>query len=263
MLESSGKTGYWSLRDAADSEKERLPKVRQVIDSFLREHDGKAYLADVVAHVSSVGLKYSDSSIRTYLSSMCHVVRDQIDLFVHNDFLDLYPSFVYASKVKNQAQSVLPILFAYLAEHDGRSRMRELIEEYRRVTGNSLRDTTLRAMIANASGILSVETINKRDIEITLLVPPKEATKLLDEIVASKKPKYYGLILNKTKEIILSSPYGFVPVKKVFDEVVQFVPENRRTNIVYKLLQNSPEFETYIVDKKRYIRMTKATIKED
>ena len=259
LLAYAGKTGYWSLKNKPEDGRESMPKVREVIDSYLRAHDGKAYLQEVVEYVSSLGLNYSERSIRTYLSSMCRAVREHVDLFIHNDYSDHYPSYTFASKVKNQTQTVLPVIIDYLARNDGRAKMKELVDEYKRQTGNSIRDTTLRFMIDSVPNIIGLERegVNGRGFDVVLCVSFDEAKQLLEEQANKKRPSHHNAILAKAKELISSSPHGCLLVKTLFDELVQYVPDNRRKNIIYKLIKNSPELETYIVDKKRFVRLSK------
>ncbi len=255
LLAPTGKTGFWTLRGKPDSGREVMPKVREAIESFLRANEGKAYLQEVVEHVSNLGLNYSEGSIRTYLSSMCRAVRDQIDLFVHNDYLDHYPSFSYASKVKNQVQAVLPVIIDYLARHGGRAKMKDLVDEYHRQTGNTIRDTTLRFMISTIPSIIGVEKMNGQRIDVVLIVSHKDALRLLKEQAINKRPSHHNAILAKAKELVSASPNGFLLVKTLYDELVQYVPDDRRKNIVYKLIKNSPDFETYTVEKKKFVRL--------
>ena len=260
FLASSGKPGYWSIKSTSEEVRTPSIKVRDAIDTFLREHDGKAYLHDIIKHLSSIGLYYPERSIRTYLSSMCYAVRNHANLFVHNDFLDQYPLYIYVSKNNNKAQTVLPIVISYLAKHGRKASLKSLVEDYANHTGKRLRDTTLRTMVAQYPTITTINKINGWEIEVELMVSEEEALKLLEEHSINKRPPYYRTILLKAREIISLSPHGFISVKSLYDELVQYVPDNKKKNIIYKLLRNSPEFETYIVDKKLFIRLSNNTI---
>ena len=256
LLQAWGKSGYWYFKSERSEAHEMAPDIRDVLESFLKSRAGKAYLSDVISFIASIGRPYSSRTIRIYLGSMCHVAREEKELFIHNDFLASYPEYTYASKVKNQVRIVMPIIVKYLAEHDGAAKMKDLIEYYRVQTGERIRNSALRIMIEKYPSILRVESISSHKLLVVLCISKEEAIALTRGDFSQKRSPHHLLIIEKAREALLASNKGIMPLKELYEYLNQFVPQGRNKNIVYRLLKNDSSFESYLVEKKRYIRLS-------
>ena len=253
LLRPEGKTGYWSLVSSPSAAPK--PTVREVIDQFLRSRSGLATLDEVAAHVSSKGLVYSRNTIKTYLSAAGRTVEGHPELFVHEEYLNLYPALKFSSRMVNSAQEVLPIIIDYLAAHGGRAKMRELQEECEKGTGNAIRDTTIRLMIAKVPEALEMEKLPNRRIDVVLLLHPEDAKDVVQETYSGYHLPHHARMISAAKAYIAASEDGEVPMSELMNHLLPLVPAGRNKNMIYKVIGGCDEIESFTVDDKLFVRL--------
>lgn len=255
LIENIGKTGTIRLASPTSETKVNKKSAMSMIDSYMREQQGKCTMTEVKAFLDAKGFSYPDGTIRTYMSKISRAVRDYENLYIHEDFIDKYPELTTSSRVKNQAVEIMPIVVQYLCEHNGKARMKELTNACYSVTGNSIRDTSLRLMLDAFPDIIGSESIGARGRIITLLLPLNEARALEPSLFEKKGIEYHKEILSTAKKMLELAPNRILPINEIFDVVVHFVPKGKRSNIVYKLINTCDAFESYTLDKKRFVRL--------
>ena len=110
-------------------------------------------------------------------------------------------------------------------------------------------------MVVCRPDIFKIEKTSGRGIKVVLCISNETAKGLSGDFITRKRLSYHQTIIEKAREYIKESKNGFVSLREVYVYLMQFVPENRNKNIVYKILKQEPAFETYIVDNKQYIRL--------
>lgn len=255
LLGSIGKTGTIQIEKGKPAQGHRKKGAQELIDAYFREHSGLSTIEDMKTFLDETGYSYPIGTIKTYMSKVGRIVRGQEDLYVHEAYLDKYPEYTTSSRVKNQASDIMPLIVKYLVEHNHKSTMKELTDMCFDKTGNSIRDTSLRMMLDAYPEIIGNESVGKRGKYITLLLSDEDANSIEPSSFDKKGVEYHKQILATAKEMLENSKDGVLPIKVIFEATVKYVPEGKRTNIIYKLISGSNDFQSYTLDKKRFVRL--------
>ena len=258
LLGSTGKTGTIYLVDRESDHGHREKSAQELIEMYFREHDGLSTLEEMKKNLDETGYSYPIGTIKTYMGKVGRAVRGQKDLYVHEAYLEKYPGYTTSSRVKNRSSDIMPLVIKYLVDHNHKSTMKKLTDMCLAKTGNRIRDTSLRIMLDAYPEIIGYESVGKRRIYITLLLSDEEAQSIDTSYFDNKKKvEYHNQILATAKEMLENSKNGVLPIKVIFEATVKYVPEGKRKNVVYKLIDRSQDFQSYTVDNKRFVRLVK------
>ena len=257
LIQTNGNTGYWSLCSDTSEKTPKRSGLKEILDTFIREQDGKVYLYEVVAFVESQGRVHNERSIRSFMSSLCRAVRDHADLFVHKEYLDQYPEYKFASKVSNRAEDIIPIIVEYMSNNGNQAKMKELTEYCQSQTGNKLRDTSLRLMLDAYPQIFGYEQIGVRGKLVVLRMSKEEFTERADELFSKEMLEHHAEIVKEAKEYIAQSENQVVALSELLAHLMSFLPNGLSRTVIYKLIVEKNGFTLCKVGKQKYVQLRK------
>lgn len=255
FVKTNGKTGIWEFTGEVQP-KEGRNSLMAIIEKRIIECGGMITLSGLIEYLQTTGIPTNERSIRSYISQFCWPSKIKQFTYVHKDYVDKFPQLKAGPTMINGAETVIPIMLKTLADNGGVASMRQIIDGYMNATGHSLRDTTLRTMIAKYENIVSCENLSGRRIQIKLLIPVEDIDKIdYSQISESSKPKFHTAIQNAILDILNETPEHCAKMSEVVRSAGYLVPKDRHKNIIYKIISNMDSIEAYRVDNVNFVRL--------
>lgn len=255
LIQTNGNTGYWSLGNNASENNPKRSGLKEILDTFIKEQNGKVYLYEVIAFVESQGRVHNERSIRSFLSSLCRAVRDHADLFVHKEYLDQYPEYKFASRVSNRAEDIIPIIVEYMSNNGNQAKMKELTDYCQSQTGNKIRDTSLRMMLDAYPQIFGYEQIGARGKLVVLKMSSEEFAERSDELLSKEMLEHHAEVIREAKEYITQSENQLVALSELLGHLISFLPDGLSRTVIYKLVVEKNGFILHKVGRQKYVKL--------
>ena len=250
-----GKTGWWTFSINGQVAKPVKKSARDAIESFVKSQGGKVLFNDVLCFMRENGYHHAENTIRIYLYDICRTVSMAPDTYVYKKWQDRFED-VRFSKEKHYVSSVaISIFIDSITSLGGKATLRDLKDAYKKATGDDIIDNTARRIVKTNSNF-SVEYDSSGMIVVSL----SDASSSMDETNHDVQESFDGdnyrdRIRRRIIQILKDETSHRKRLSAVFNDVSKLVPKDRRTNIVYRIIQNMKQVETYIVDEKKYIRL--------
>lgn len=250
-----GKTGWWTFSINGQVAKPIKKSARDAIESFVKSQGGKVLFNDVLCYMRENGYHHAENTIRIYLYDICRTVSMAPDTYVYKKWLDRFEDMQFSKEKHFVSSAAISIFIDSITSLGGKATLRDLRDAYKKATGDDIIDGTARRIVKTNSNF-SVEY----DSSGTIVVSLSKTSNLMDEPNDDVQELFDGdnyrdRIRQRVVQILKDETSHRKRLSVVFNDVSKLVPKNRRTNIVYRIIQNLKQVETYTVDGKKFLRL--------
>ena len=252
-----GKTGNWFFEE--NLSKEKISLANRVNDDIISKFNGKIYLTEYLDYTKSHEFfyNYKVSSIRTNVSLCCKQSTKDDNLFIHNEFIELYPEIeLKVGKIKYLKHTIALLLPKIFSDNQliQKSDLSRAIDTALINTGLEVRSkNNINQYLNNFSdaGILS-----------KILIDSKIHFQFNDEVYAEfdltrigkkQEPIYKSNI--RAKAITYLKDRSRVKLSEVFELVKDLAPAENAKNNIYKIFNDNLLFLKETVDKEVWISL--------
>lgn len=217
------------------------------IENQIITNGGKISYAEVIEAIRNNHYNIKDSSVRAYIMSFCRTSKDDLNLFVHKDYVNEYPEIKF-HPVRNQLIG------------------RAMLEAYKIASEHSPQFT--KEKIQNRVWeLLSEENRDERQIKLYFrnlsekeyflehngiyMVNPE---KNIANIKYRKEPQYKTLIRAFIVQDLKANPEGLT-LKSLRSKYKENIPEGVSINNFYKFFHNGHLFEKFRLDNIEYVKL--------
>ncbi|WP_373781787.1 hypothetical protein [Kaistella sp.] len=217
------------------------------IENQIITNGGKISYAEVIEAIRDNHYNIKDSSVRAYIMSFCRTSKDDLNLFVHKDYVNEYPEIKF-HPVRNQLIG-RAMLEAYkiASEHSPQftkeniqNRVWELLSEENRD------ERQIKLYFRN----LSEKEYFLEHNGIYMVNPEKNIAK----IKYRKEPQYKTLIRAFIVQDLKANPEGLT-LKSLRSKYKENIPEGVSINNFYKFFHNGHLFEKFRRDNIEYVKL--------
>lgn len=128
-------------------------------------------------------------------------------------------------------------------------------DAYKEKSGNSIRGTSLRMMLAKFDDIIASET-NGRRVKLRLRIPADEIDNVdLTRVVDKQFPRYYTQVMDSLTCQLESAPEHCLKLSVALKEAYQYIPSDKHKNIVYKIIPRMDNVEVFEVEGKKFLKL--------
>lgn len=250
-----GKTGVWEYAVNATRNDASSDSLMSMVEQIIIKNDGKISEKEVIDSLIHKGVECKPRTVRTYITQFCWISHTDPSIFVHKDYIQKYPELDARPYKVNDYHEVIPIVLRVVSENGGTATIRQVTEGYISETGNSIRDSSMRLMLAKCEHLLAQERVG-RNVILRLLVPIDEIDNIdIDSELDNSSPKYYGDVRDAVIHMLEQSPEGCLKMSVVVKELRSIIPADRHKNVIYKILSKMNGIEIYQVDGKNFLRL--------
>lgn len=241
---------------------------RKTINEAIREYAQEKILFtwdDIYRHLSSAGYgKLVDSSIRTYVTSICRCSIPDGDTFCLEGHVEEYPQISWRAKTQNGLYNwLLPTLIQYLKTTGGKCNKRKIrtIILEANTQNFKLKNDIVTYLYAYTKGLSAYFNIDKDTISLT----PRAWNLTPDEIsklgLKNRTPEYY-LTTVSCIQAILQQEEGGEKLMSVIRDKCREIVENLNDPAFYKIVDKYlPEHISKVErDGKVYLKLDTAKI---
>lgn len=254
FIKTRGKMGVWEYSEENNRSNSNSATLREIIEQFVIKNKGVTTVADVENYLESLSLPNKTRSIKTYLSSICWLSRSS-DVYVHRSFEHLFELYNIRSVKINDSNIVIPFVLKTLADNGGSATIRMVTDAYKEKSGNSIRGTSLRMMLAKFDDIIASET-NGRRVKLRLRIPADEIDNVdLTRVVDKQFPRYYTQVMDSLTCQLESAPEHCLKLSVALKEAYQYIPSDKHKNIVYKIIPRMDNVEVFEVEGKKFLKL--------
>ena len=253
-IKTLGKLGIWEYSEEANKSKNSASALRDVIEQFVIDNGGVTTVSAVMNYLASLSLPNNERSIKTYLSTICWSVRFS-ETYVHRSYEHLFDQYNIRPAKLNDSSVVIPSVVRMLVRNGGVGTIRMAIDAYKEESGNGLRDSSLRMMLAKFDDVIAYESEGRR-VTLRLLIPFEDIDKIdYDRMADSQMPEFYTKIMDSVTSQLEAIPEHCMKLSAVFKDALEYVPQDKHKNIVYKIIHRMDNVVVYEVDGKKFIRL--------
>jgi hypothetical protein len=260
-VESIGKLGIWRYVNDKDLKKNEKTFMEYLNEMLARRFEGKAFFDEIVSAINTDKYTgYGEKTIRAYLNTFARRAKSDSNLFIHEDFLSIYPS-IEVQPVKNKyfqntaINELVTLLREYkkLSKHELTQKVFSVMEEQGfRISHKYV----LSPILAKCKGYNFIE--EDQDGNYVLVNSELEKIDLL-KIGLRQEPEYRTRLKSEVIEYLKS--VGTASFSDIMKQFLHFLPLNIDRNNFYKVFDSDSIFTKYTVDSVLHIKLNYANPK--
>lgn len=235
----------WIHSEYCHNEEREAPSV--FIENLIIANGGKISFTEVADAIRTNLYNIKGSSVRAYITSFCRRSKDDLNLFVHKDYVNNYPE-INLHPVRNQLIG-RAMLAAYKTALDGAGQFtRDELEKrvYDLLSEEDRDERQIKLYFRN----LSAQAYFLEHNGLYLVNPEKN----IANIKYRKEPQYKTLIRSFIVQDLKASPEG-IPLRKLLSKYKEQIPEGVSINNFYKFFHNGQLFEKFRHDNIEYVKL--------
>jgi hypothetical protein len=238
----SPQDGYWKY---TNKKKSRIASI-DFIRLFVKENGGVATLDEIKHKVDSYGYILPLKSLRANISVSCLVSKSDKNLYVLEEDIDLHPSIKVRRRRQKDVGNKIAIATINIFDNDNSSKIQKgvLIEQLKAVL------TAQKVEIADSNLYEYLRRFTNNDEypfieEEGYIFLDKEKLQKIDinQIGKRKEPAYKSIIRSYVINYLKEKDNFQETKSNLFQKFNTYLPENIKTNVFYKIINDPSYFE--------------------
>lgn len=238
---------YWIHSDFFEGNNRKKPI--DFIDEIIRKKSGKIGTQEIIDEIKKHHYTISDSSVRTYLTQLCYISKDNRDLFIHRDFISKFPN-IEVKKERNYfvGKDIIQEIFDVSLKLNLSTRQKIKEEVFNNLINNEIQ-VTENQIYGYIEKFIKIKILLEVDNLYYL-----DKSKSIEDIEYRKEPLYKTNIIANIVNDLKENSDGIL-LNDLFKKYNNLLPEGIKKNIFYKIINECELFQKVDKDSKTIIQL--------